>query len=99
SFSSPALSALLTFFVFVIGHFSSSLRDLAVTLRSDVAKLLFEAIYYVLPNLSHFTFATNAAHGDVPPAAMLGGSILYALVFDAILIVITVLIFSRRNFK
>ena len=99
SFSSPALSALLTFLVFVIGHFSSSLRDLAATLKSDSAKFLFEAIYYVLPNLSHFTFTTNAAHGDVPPAAMIGGSILYALVFDAVLIVVTVLIFSRRNFK
>ena len=99
SFSSPALSALLTFFVFLIGHFSSSLRDLAATLGSDAARYLFEAIYYVLPNLSHFTFVTNAAHGDVPPAAMLGSSILYALTYDAVLIVLTVLIFSRRNFK
>lgn len=99
SFSSPALSALLTFFVFVIGHFSASLRDLAATLNSAAAQYLFEAIYYVLPNLSHFSFATNAAYGDVPPMAMIGGSILYALVFDVIFIAATVLIFSRRNFK
>ena len=99
SFSSPALSALLTFFIFIIGHFSSSLRDLAVRLQSDVAKYVFEAIYYVMPNLSHFTFVTNAAHGETPPMSMFGGAFLYAVVFDVILIAATILIFSRRNFK
>ena len=99
SFSSPALSALLTFSVFVIGHFSSSLRDLAAGLGSQSAKYFFEAIYYLLPNLSLFTFVTNAAHGEAPPVSMLAGSILYAIFFDAILIAAATLIFSRRNFK
>ncbi len=99
SFSSPALSALLTFFIFVIGHFSSSLRDLAQGLSSRSAQFIFDAIYYLLPNLSHFTFVTNAAHGEVPPASFLGGSILYAIVFDTVLIAAATLIFSRRNFK
>jgi ABC-type transport system involved in multi-copper enzyme maturation permease subunit len=99
SFSSPALSALLTFFVFIIGHFSSSLRDLAGNLESMSAMYFFEAIYYLLPNLSHFTFVTNAAHGEMPPVSMMAGSIAYAVVFDIILVAGTVLIFSRRNFK
>ena len=99
SFSSPALSALLTFFIFIIGHFSTSLRDLAVRLESDVAKYVFEAIYYVMPNLSHFSFVTNAAYGDVPPPSMLFGAILYAIVYDAVLIAIAMAIFKRRNFK
>jgi ABC-type transport system involved in multi-copper enzyme maturation permease subunit len=34
SFSSPALSALLTFFVFVIGHFSAELKGLSATVGS-----------------------------------------------------------------
>lgn len=99
SFSSPALSALLTFFVFLIGHFSSSLRDLAQSLGSAAAQAVFDGIYYVLPNLSHFSFITNASHGDTPSGPMLGGAFLYAVVYDAILIVIAVTIFSRRNFK
>ncbi len=52
SFSTPALSALLTFFVFLIGHFSSSLLDLATSLGSKTAIALFSAIYYIFPNLS-----------------------------------------------
>jgi ABC-type transport system involved in multi-copper enzyme maturation permease subunit len=99
SFSSPALSALLTFFIFIIGHSSASLRDFAQNLGSQSAKLFFDAVYYLLPNLSFFTFRTNAAHGDTPPAAMLGGAVLYALVYVCITLAATIVIFSRRNFK
>jgi ABC-type transport system involved in multi-copper enzyme maturation permease subunit len=99
SFSSPALSALLTFLIFVIGHFSSSLRDLAENLGSESAKLFFNAVYYALPNLSHFTFVTNAAYGDVPPPSMIFGGILYAAVVNLILVTASIYIFSRRNFK
>lgn len=99
SFSSPALSALLTFFIFVIGHFSAALRELGANLKSAAAMYILEVIYYVLPNLSHFTFVTNASHGDMPPASMIGFAALYAIVFNAILIAATILIFNRRNFK
>lgn len=99
SFSSVALSALLTFFVFVIGHFSSSLNDLAKSIGSEAARIVFGAIYYLLPNLSLYSFIANASHGDLPPAAMIGGAAAYAAVYIAILLTVTVLIFSRRNFK
>ena len=99
SFSSPALSALLSFFIFIIGHFSASLRELANSLGSGFAKFFFGAIYYVLPNLSHFSFNTNAANHEFPPASMLGGAFLYSVVYVIILLAVTTLIFSRRNFK
>jgi ABC-type transport system involved in multi-copper enzyme maturation permease subunit len=99
SFSTPALSALLTFFVFIIGHFSSSLRRVADDIGTPSAKVLFETIYYALPNLSHFSFATETSNGIAAPAAMLAGAVGYAFVFDVILLTITVFIFSRRNFK
>src|SRR6185436_18426174 len=48
SFSSPALSALLTFFVFIIGHFSTDLKALADTSGSAPARFVFRAVYYLL---------------------------------------------------
>src|SRR5688572_28669403 len=66
SFSTPALSALLTFFVFIIGHMSASLRELAAGMNSRSAAFVFEAIYYVLPNLALFSFRTEAANSLVP---------------------------------
>ena len=99
SFSTPALSALLTLFIFVIGHFSSSLRDLATETGSASATGLLDIIYYLLPNLSHFTFATEIANGLTPSASMIGGVVLYAVVYDIVLLTITAFTFSRRNFK
>ena len=99
SFSSPALSALLTFFIFLIGHFSASLRDLAASLGSSAAKLFFDLLYIFLPNLSFFSFSANASRGEVPPVSMIGGSVLYALCYILVLLTITFLIFRRRNFK
>lgn len=99
SFSSPALSALLTFFIFIIGHLSRSLRDFAANVGSASAKYFFDAIYYLLPNLSFYSFTTNAAHGDAPPAAMLFGATVYAVLYIVVLLAAAILIFSRRNFK
>lgn len=99
SFSTPALSALLAFFVFIIGHMSSSLRDLAGGLGSKAAIIFFEVIYYLLPNLAHYSFRTESANGMMPGGQMLGAAVFYALLYSAILIVISIAIFSRRNFK
>ncbi len=99
SFSSPALSALLTFFIFIIGNFTQSLRDFAANLGSEFTKLFFDVLYYLLPNLSFYSFRINAAHGDVPPVDLIGGAFLYAVLYISILLCITVFIFNRRNFK
>jgi hypothetical protein len=85
--------------VFVIGHLSSSLLDLATEMKSAAAMYVFGAIYYLLPNLAHFSFRTEAANGLIPNTAMIFGGIAYAIVYIAILLTITIVIFKRRNFK
>jgi ABC-type transport system involved in multi-copper enzyme maturation permease subunit len=99
SFSSPALSALLTFFVFIIGHFSSDLKGLATSMRSATARWVFRGLYYLLPNLANLSYITPAAHGQIPPAAGVAAAILYSLVYVAVILSVATLIFSRRNFK
>ena len=99
SFSSPALSALLTFFVFVIGHFSAELKGLSATVGSGGGRLLFAALYYLLPNLSHYSYITAASHGRTPTAAAFAGGALYGLAYIAALLALSALIFKRRNFK
>ena len=99
AFSTPALSALLTFLVFIIGHLSSSLRDLAATLESKAAAYILEAIYFVLPNLSLFSFRTEAALGISPSGASIFGGAAYAICYIAVMLVISIAIFTRRDFK
>lgn len=99
SFSSPALSALLTFFAFVIGHFSAELKSLASTVGSTAARALFTALYYLLPNLSNYAYITDASHGRTPTAANFFGAVAYGLVYIAVLLAASTLVFKRRNFK
>jgi len=99
SFSSPALSALLTFFVFIIGHFSADLKNLATTANSAAARLLFRTLYYLLPNLANFSLITPAAHGVTPSASDFALATVYMFVYVGVLLAAATLIFSRRNFK
>jgi ABC-type transport system involved in multi-copper enzyme maturation permease subunit len=99
SFSSPALSALLTFFVFIIGHFSADLKSFANSMGSGVARWLFATLYYLLPNLANLSFITPAAHGQLPSPSQVAVVILYSLVYIVIILAAATMIFSRRNFK
>jgi ABC-type transport system involved in multi-copper enzyme maturation permease subunit len=99
AFSSPALSALLTFFVFVIGHFSSDLKTLAGSMGSAPTRWVFAGLYYVLPNLANYNAITPAAHGQVPGTRALLAAAVYGLIYTGVLLAATALVFSRRNLK
>ena len=99
SFSSPALSALLTFFVFIIGHFSADLKGLAGSMGSTSTRWLFGGLYYLLPNLSNLSLITPAAHGRTPAPANFVAALVYSLVYIVVILATATLIFRRRNFK
>jgi ABC-type transport system involved in multi-copper enzyme maturation permease subunit len=99
SFSSPALSAFLTFFVFIIGHFSADLKTFAASMGTQGARWFFSALFYLLPNLSNYSYITPAAHGQLPAPAMLLAALAYALLYITVLLAAATLIFNRRNFK
>ncbi|MGI9035063.1 MAG: ABC transporter permease, partial [Pyrinomonadaceae bacterium] len=99
TFSSPTLSALLTFLIFVIGHFSAALTQIAESIGSGGARIFFHALYYFLPNLSFFSFITEAAHGRTPSVSYLATAFGYALIYVCVLLLVASFIFVRRNFK
>jgi len=99
SFSTPALSALLTFAVFVIGHFSADMKSFAAATDNPATRFVFGTLYYLLPNFSHFSYITDASHGRTPEPAAFAVAVLYALVYVTALVAASALVFNRRNFK
>jgi ABC-type transport system involved in multi-copper enzyme maturation permease subunit len=99
AFSSPALSALLTFFVFAIGHFSADLKTLSNSMGSAPTRWFFAGLYYLLPNLANYNAITTAAHGLMPDIRALIAAVGYGLIYIGVLLAATTLIFSRRNLK
>lgn len=99
SFSSPTLSALFAFFVFLIGNYSASLKQFADLTGVASTQAIFTALYYFLPNFSHLSFITPAANGIVPSASHIAYAALYSAAYIGVLLAASILIFSRRNFK
>jgi ABC-type transport system involved in multi-copper enzyme maturation permease subunit len=99
TFSTPILSAALTFGFFVAGHFSGDLRDFQYVVDSPAAGRLARGVYWVLPNLAQFDVKDNIVHGVTVPAGYIGAVIGYGALYIAMLLIVSMFIFSRRDFK
>jgi len=99
SFTTPMLSALFSFAVFVIGSLSPDLKVAASMSRSGTVRLLLTTLYYLLPNLSNFGFIAEASHGQTVPLRMALSAALYASIYVLVLLSATVAIFQSRSFK
>jgi hypothetical protein len=98
SFSSPLLSAVFAFSLFVIGTFSEDLRGFAA-MASGAAGWLVTGIAYLVPNFSALNVITSVAHETPVPASLIFYNTAYALTYAAMAICGAVLIFQRRDLK
>jgi ABC-type transport system involved in multi-copper enzyme maturation permease subunit len=99
TFSTPLLSAALTFGLFVAGRFSADLRHFDQAVGSGAAAALARALYWVLPNLAPFDIRSRIVHGEALSAGDLALSTGYGALYIAALLVASAYIFSRRDFK
>lgn len=99
TFSSPLLSAALTFGLFVVGHFNADLRNFQAVVDSRALAVLLQVFYYLLPNLAPFDVKGPVVHGQPVTWAYLGLTIGYAVVYISAVLSGAVWIFSRRDFK
>ena len=99
TFSTPMLSAALTFGLFIVGHFSTDLRNFNQVLDSPPAAAVARALYWVLPNLGQFDVKAQVVHGQAVPIGYVALTSGYAALYTAMLLTIAVYVFSRRDFK
>jgi ABC-type transport system involved in multi-copper enzyme maturation permease subunit len=97
--SSALLSAALTAGIWVAGQFGSDLRHFEQVVDSRAAANVARGLYYVLPNFAAFDIKAQVVHGLPVPATELALTLLYAAAYIAMLIVASVVIFSRRDYK
>jgi ABC-type transport system involved in multi-copper enzyme maturation permease subunit len=99
TFSTPMLSAVLTFGLYVAGHFNSDLKNFDKVVNSQAAIWLSRGMYHVLPDLSAFDVKTEVVHGLHVPMGYLASTTAYGLAYVAALLLVATFIFSRRDFK
>ena len=99
TFSTPILAAALTFGLFIVGHFNADLKNFDRIVESRPAVWLARGIYHVLPDFSAFDVKTEVVHGLPVAAGYVATTAAYGLAYISALLVVSVLIFARRDFK
>ena len=99
SFSTPLLSAALTLGLYIVGHFNADLRNFERVVDSKPAAWLARGLYHVLPDLSAFDVKMQVVHGMPVTAGYLAMTSAYGAIYIAALLVLSIVIFSRRDFK
>jgi hypothetical protein len=99
TFSSPILSAALTFGLYLAGQFNADLKNFEQVVDSKPAIWLARGLYHLLPDLSAFDVKLQVVHGLPVPAGYLAATAGYGALYIAALLLAAIVIFSRRDFK
>lgn len=96
--SSPALSAVFTLSLYVIGDLLGDLR--APGEQSGAAlRGLLRAVSLVLPDFGSLNDIAPAAHGELVPGSRILTHSAYAVLYTIVLLSATVLIFERKDLR
>lgn len=99
TFSTPLLSAALTFGLYIVGHFNADLKTFETIVDSKPLIYLAKALYYVLPNFAALDIKAQVVHAQPVPLGGLLMNTAYALTFIGALLTAATLIFRQRDFK
>lgn len=99
-FTSSLLATLLTFAIYLMGHFSRDLLNLGNLANNPGLKQTTEVLYLILPDLERLNLKNQAVYGMelLPQPIELLGDAVYAIIYSTLLLLIAILIFSRRQF-
>jgi ABC-type transport system involved in multi-copper enzyme maturation permease subunit len=98
SFSSPLLSAVFAFSLFVIGSFAEDLRGFA-GLTKGLTRWLATSVAYLVPNFSAMNVISSVAHQQAVPGQLILYNTAYALIYATMTLCGAVLVFEHRNLK
>ncbi|MCI0355348.1 MAG: hypothetical protein L0099_09980, partial [Acidobacteria bacterium] len=98
SFSSPLLSAVMTFALFVIGTFAEDLRAFA-ELSEGAARWISLGAAWLVPNLASLNVVAQVAHGNPVPGELILYNTVYAVCYAGAALCGAILIFEKRNLQ
>jgi len=99
AFTTPMLASLFTVGIYLVGHLTRDLRQLAEQGDLEALRGIATVLYRVLPDLESFNATIEAVHGLPIPAAQIGFAAIYAAGYTVILLGLGACIFQRRDFR
>ncbi len=99
-FTSSLLATLLTFAVYLMGHFTRDLLKFGEISESPGLQSLANGLYLILPDLARLDLKNQAIYGieALPEMLTLATNVVYGAVYVILLLAIASWIFARREF-
>jgi ABC-type transport system involved in multi-copper enzyme maturation permease subunit len=97
-FTSSILATLLSFGVYLMGHFSQDLVELGKLSKNPSIESFTNNLYLVLPDLSRLDLKNEAVYGLLPNTQELINHGLYGLLYTILLLIMAMLIFAQKEF-
>jgi len=97
-FTSSILATLLSFGVYIMGHLSRDLLQLGKITENPSIEKITKALFLILPDLERLNLKNEAVYNILPSTGELLSSVVYAILYIVLLLTISILIFSRRQF-
>lgn len=98
SVTTPILAFVSTIAMYLIGHGGDVFRFIYTTTETPIVAAILKAVYHTVPNLEKFNMRNDIVYGILPTPSMVFLSLLYALVYGAFLLFITILVFRKKDF-
>ena len=98
TFTGPALSAIVTLAIYVIGHVSGDLKALGAKL-DGASRAVIDALYYAMPNLERFNLKGQVIYNTPPDPQDVALIAVYGLLYTAMMLMMASALFHRRDFQ
>lgn len=99
TFASPITASAYSLCIYLIGHFTDDLAQFGEASDDPGFKELARVLYRVLPNLELFNVRSEAIHGIPIPATEIAWAVSYGVGYTAVVLVLAMIVFERRDFK
>jgi len=99
TFSTPTLSAVYSIMIYITGHLSKEALLITQSKENLSLNSIMQVVYYIIPNLENFNIKTEVVHHLNVSYEKIFLSIMYGILYSAVILFIGVLIFRKRDFK
>ena len=97
-FASSILATLLSFGVYLMGHLTRDLLELGKIAENPGIEKITKSLYLILPDLERMNLKNDAVYNILPNTGELISNFIYGFLYIILLLLITINIFSRRQF-
>ncbi len=99
SFTTPYLAGMFTVALWIMGHLLGDLRAFGEKSEIEAVKAVTSALYWSLPNLDRLDFKADAGAGNPIETVRIVSASLYCVFYSAALLMSSMVLFQRRDFR